>query len=359
MRSPFRLEGIAYPLAITISVGVATGTRESAKDLIRDADVALYQAKAQGKNCYAIYESSMDSPRERRSQLECDLRGALEGDQFKLVYQPIYDLGDLSIIGFEALLRWDHPELGIVGPDEFVPLLEVSGDIVPVGQWVLAHACNQLAKWRENYPDLTMSVNVSAVQLDRDSIIDHVKDALELSGLHPTALTIEIAETALMRNITLAKERLDQLKTLGVQLAVDDFGTGYSSLAYLQMLPVDSLKIDREFTKSISSSPESDVIVHSMIELGKKLGLRTVAEGIENMTQVDHMRHEHVDEAQGFLFSKPASAHDIETRLLPSLLQQRARLNLITPQSESACATHWTSVATESADRPPAVNHPG
>jgi Amt family ammonium transporter len=313
IRTPFALEGTANPVVTTISIGVATGDRAAAKDLIRDADVALYQAKDDGRDGFAVYRPDMDSALHRRSQLEYDLRTALDEDQFMLLYQPIYDLETLDVIGFEALLRWNHPEFGTVSPGEFIPLLEASGEIVAVGRWVLVEACQQIAQWRVHHPSLFISVNVSAVQLGRDSVIDHVKEALHNSGLDPSGLTIEITETALMSDIKTATERLYALKRLGVQLAIDDFGSGYSSLAYVQTLPVNSLKIDQSFIRSISSSDEANLIVHSMVELGRKLGLRTVAEGVETVSQLDQVRTEHVDEAQGFLFSRPVHPTVIES----------------------------------------------
>ena len=320
IRSPFQLDGTPNQVVTTISIGIATGDRSAAKDLIRDADVALYQAKDDGRDGFAVYQADMDSALHRRSQLEYDLRTALDDDQFMLLYQPMYDLESLDIIGFEALLRWNHPEFGTVSPGEFIPLLESSGEIVSVGRWVLLQACQQVAHWRDHHPNLFMSVNVSAIQLGRDSIIDHVKEALRTSGLDPSGLTVEITETALMSDIKTATARLYALKNLGVQLAIDDFGSGYSSLAYVQTLPVNSLKIDQSFIRSISSSDEANLIVHSMVELGRKLGLRTVAEGVETVTQLDQVRSEQVDEAQGFLFSRPVHPSVIESWIRAPIL---------------------------------------
>ena len=316
MQAPFELDGIDHPVMISISIGVATGPRESAKDLIRDADLALYQAKANGKNGVSFYSPDMNLAQQRRFQLELDARAALEQGQFRLVYQPIYDINDLSIVRIEALLRWQHPEFGLIRPDEFIPLLEASGDIVESGRWVLEEACRQVAQWRRINPGVAISVNVSAVQLARDSIVDHVAEALEASGLEASGLTLEITESGIMQHIESTTDRMHTLKDLGVQLAIDDFGTGYSSLAYIQTLPVDCLKIDRSFTRSVQSSRQTDLVIHSMVHLGKQLGLRIVAEGVENMTQVDHMRREQVDEVQGFLFAKPSDASTIEAEFL-------------------------------------------
>ena len=300
------LEGeTASPIVVTASVGIAIGDREIPGELLRDADVALYQAKAAGKNCYQRFHPEMDTHIQRRFDLEFDLRAALADDQFRLVYQPIYNLDDLSLVAVEALLRWDHPSRGVIQPDEFIPLLEASGQIIEVGRWVLNTACTQMAAWRARGSDLAIAVNVSGRQLDRDIVVDHVHEALEMSGLDPAVLTIEVTETALMRNVDTTARRLRELKALGVEIAVDDFGTGYSSLAYLQRFPVDCLKIDRTFTDAITRSPESDALIHTLVQLGKDLGLKTLAEGVESIDQVDHLRREHVNEAQGFLLARP------------------------------------------------------
>jgi EAL domain-containing protein (putative c-di-GMP-specific phosphodiesterase class I) len=260
-----------------------------------------------------------------RYELEFDLRGALDAGQFRLVYQPIYNLDDLSLVGVEALIRWQHPTLGEVQPDEFIPLLEASGHIVDVGRWVLHEACRQMAIWHEGGDRLGISVNVSGRQLDRDVIIDDVRAALTASGLMPQDLTIEITETALMRNIDLTARRLRDLKTLGVQIAIDDFGTGYSSLAYLQRFPVDCLKIDRAFTDSITQSPESEALIHTLVQLGHDLGLKTLAEGVETAGQIDYLRGESVHEVQGFLLARPLDPRTFESQVLhaPAALAPR------------------------------------
>lgn len=316
MRQPFILEASAIPIVVTTSIGVATGDRDTAGDLLRDADIAMYMAKAAGKNCYEVFRPGMDSDVTRRHRLDFDLRSALDSNQFSLVYQPIYNLDDLALVGVEALIRWEHPALGQIQPDEFIPLLESSGQILEVGRWVLQQACAQMAGWRDRGSDLTISVNISGRQLDRDIIIDDVRDALTGSGLDPTSLTLEVTETALMRNVETTATRLRELKELGIQIAIDDFGTGYSSLAYLQRLPVDCLKIDRSFTNTITRSPEADAIIRTLVQLGKDLGLKTLAEGVESTDQVDHLRSEDVNQVQGFLMSRPLDPTTLETQLL-------------------------------------------
>ncbi len=316
LRQPFDLPGTTMPLVVNASIGIALGDRETAGELLRDADVALYQAKAAGKNRYEIFDPEMQTEIQHRIELESELRPALDGHQFRLVYQPIYNLDDLSLVAVEALLRWDHPTRGVVQPDEFIPILEQTGQIREVGAWVLREACAQTAAWRARGDTLDVSVNVSGRQLDDDVIIDHIRQALSLSDLDPTSLIIEVTETALMRDVRATAGRLRAIKELGVRIAIDDFGTGYSSLAYLQQFPVDCLKIDRSFTDAISASPESKAIVATLVQLGKDLGLKTLAEGVETTDQMDYLRDEHVNEAQGFLLARPLDPATIETEIL-------------------------------------------
>jgi diguanylate cyclase (GGDEF)-like protein len=327
MRQPFVIEGAMAAITVKISIGVAMGDRASSGDLLRDADVALYQAKAAGKNCYEIFHAAMQTELMERVELEFDLRSAVDDHQFRLVYQPIYNLEDLTIVGVEALLRWQHPVLGVIEPDRFVPILERSDLIHDVGRWALHHACQQTATWHAHGYSLTVSVNVSGRQLDHDSVIEDIRQALDASGLDPSALIIEVTETALMRNTTDTARRLRAIKKLGVGIAVDDFGTGYSSLAYLQQFPVDCLKIDRMFINAINTSPESKAFIGTLVRLGKDLGLRTLAEGVETTGQLDHLRCEHVDEAQGFLMSRPLDAHTLEAEVLHPNTMNTAKIN--------------------------------
>jgi diguanylate cyclase (GGDEF)-like protein len=319
MRPPFALDCSPAPITITTSVGIAVGTHTAADELLRNADMALYQAKAAGRDRYEVFRPEMEDVLRRRLELELDLRSAFGNGQFRLVYQPIYHLDDLSLIGVEALLRWDHPRLGVILPADFIPLLESSGRIREVGRWVLGMACQQMASWHERGSTLGVSVNVSARQLDDDSIVNDVRAALAISTLEPAALTIEITEPALMRNIDASARRLGQIKELGVNLAIDDFGTGYSSLASLKQLPIDAIKIDREFIDALASSPQSDALIRTLVQLGKDLSLRTVAEGVETIDQLDHLRTEEVAEVQGFLLSHPLEAGDLEALILPAL----------------------------------------
>ena len=252
----------------------------------------------------------------QRVELEFDLRSALTDEQFSLVYQPIYNLADLTVVGVEALLRWQHPTNGLMRPDEFIPILEQTGQMREVGRWVLNTACEQMAAWHSRGDTLDLSVNVSGVQLDTAEIVDHIRDALTRSGLPADALIIEVTETALMRDASATARRLHAIKDLGVRIAVDDFGTGYSSLAYLQEFPVDSIKIDRMFTSAIATSFESEALIGALIKLGKDLGLNTLAEGVETTDQLDRLRSDEVHEIQGFLLCKPLDAQALEAEIL-------------------------------------------
>jgi diguanylate cyclase (GGDEF)-like protein len=316
MQEPFELEGSLTSLHANTSIGIAVGDRATGGELLRDADIALYKAKGEGKNRYEFFHPKMQSEIGRRIRLEFDLRSALAGDQFRLVYQPIYNLDDLSVVGVEALLRWAHPAEGLLGPDEFIPILEQTGQIREIGVWVLEQACKQMAVWHSRGDTLNLSVNISGRQLEDDRIVEHIRHALRSSGLPPAALIIEVTEGALMRDEAAAALRMRAIKDLGVSLAVDDFGTGYSSLAYLQQFPIDCIKIDKSFTNAMATSPESLTLVRTLVRLGQDLGLKTLAEGVETMGEMDVLRADRVNEAQGYLFAQPLDPEMFESHLL-------------------------------------------
>ncbi len=325
MRRPFVLDGATMPLIVNTSIGIAIGDRSNPEELLRDADVALYQAKAAGKNRYEIFDPDMRTEIQQRIEIEFDLRSALADQQFRLVYQPIYNLEDLSIVGVEALLRWQHPVRGLIQPDEFIPVLERTGQIREVGRWVIGQACAQMATWHGRGGSLAVSVNLSGRQLDDDDVVRCIGEALETSGLDASSLIIEIPETALMGDADATVRRLQAIKDLGVGIAVDNFGTAYSSLAYLHRLPVDCLKIDRRFTSGITTSPESKSLVATLVQLGRDLGLKTLAEGMETMGQMDHFRAARVNEAQGFLLARPLEPELLEGQLLVPTRSPRAK----------------------------------
>ena len=308
LRAPFEIaDSDQAPVLVTASIGVATGLPASAEQLMQDADLALYKAKAGGKNSFALFETTMQTAAQNQMKLEADLANALSGEQLYLVYQPMLDLENERVVGVEALLRWRHPQNGVIPPDAFIPLAEENGSIVQIGRWVLDQACAQGAAWQRAGHELTVAVNVSARQLERQEFVEEVADALRSSKLTPGRLTLEITETVLMRKPDLTARLLGELKALGVRIAVDDFGTGYSSLAYLRQFPVDSLKIDRTFITGLARSGEAHALTHTLIQLGKALGLETLAEGVEEHDQVHELQLEGCDLAQGFLFARPLS----------------------------------------------------
>jgi diguanylate cyclase (GGDEF)-like protein/PAS domain S-box-containing protein len=313
LAQPIELDSIeGRPVSVTTSVGIATGGRACADELLRDADFALYAAKTAGKNRWVAFESQMQVAVHDRIELEMDLSRALEQEQFFLLYQPTFDLDSGRVTGVEALLRWQHPTRGVIPPDRFIPIAEATGLIVPIGSWVLRAACGQAVAWRDAGRALDVSVNISARQLDEEDFVDEVSTVLSETGLDPASLTLEITETALMRDAGAAARRLGELKALGVRIAIDDFGTGYSSLAYLRQFPVDAIKIDRSFISGVAAHRESRALIHTLVQLGKTLGLETLGEGIEDDAQLQSLRREQCDQGQGFLLARPLDPAGIE-----------------------------------------------
>jgi diguanylate cyclase (GGDEF)-like protein len=306
LQQPFKLGANKEThLTVTASIGIAAGDHTSAEELLRNADIAMYRAKWDGKNRYAVFETGMQDAVQSRMELEMDLREALDNEEFLLAYQPTINLSDMTPTGVEALIRWKHPVRGIVQPDDFIPLLEETGMIVEVGKWVLEEACTQGAAWRAAGYPIGMAVNVSGRQLDTDQLVADIEGALSHSGLDPSALTIEITETTLMRNVEETARRLAAIKELGVRIAIDDFGTGYSSLAHLQRFPVDALKIDRSFISGLTHNAEGETLMHTLVQLGKALSIETFAEGIEQQQELSLLRAQDCDSGQGFLFARP------------------------------------------------------
>jgi diguanylate cyclase (GGDEF)-like protein len=299
-------------LRLTACIGVAQGPRQNPVDLLRDADTALHEAKGSGRNRFVVFQPAMHMAASNRLAMSGELRSALEEGQFFLVYQPVFELAGGRPIGVEALLRWRHPLRGVVPPLEFVPLLEETGMIADVGREVLRLACGQAKTWERRGLPIFVSVNVSAIQLESEQFSDDVRRTLEQAELHPSRLTIEITESALMRDAQDTVRRLGNLKALGVRLAIDDFGTGYSSLAYLRQFPVDILKIDRAFVSAMTASAGGMALVRTMLELARALGLRTVAEGIEQASELRALEVEHCRFGQGFLLARPLDPDQIE-----------------------------------------------
>ena len=310
LRMPFPV-GV-NELAVTASIGVASGLRTSAEELLADAEIASHRAKLEGKDRWVVFERGMQDVVQRQVALEKDLRGALDRGEYFLVYQPTLDLRRMIPTGVEALIRWRCPVRGLVQPNDFIPVLEDSGLIVAVGEWVLREACAQSASWRSAGYPVGIAVNVSARQLDSDDFIDAVARALLDTSLEPKALTLEITETALMRNAEETADRLRAIKELGVRIAIDDFGTGYSSLSHLQRFPVDALKIDRSFLGQLAENPEGETLLRTLVQLGKALSIETLAEGIERAGDLALLQEENCDSGQGYLFARPLDVGDAE-----------------------------------------------
>ena len=312
VRAPVELDDERQIFSVTASIGLALGQYSSADELLRDADLALYAAKAEGKDRYVLFDAGLYADAEGRVELELDLAGALREGQLFVLYQPIFDLRGRQVIGAEALVRWRHPERGVVGPDVFIPLAEEIGLIVPIGRWVLEQACRQAAAWSAQGHPLAVSVNVSAHQLGRRSFADDVRRTLADCGLDPSLLTLEITETTLMRDVTGASDRLREIRRLGVQIAIDDFGTGYASLSNLQRMPVDVLKVDRSFVAALSEGGRGRELLEAILGVGQALSLVVVAEGIELRSQMLTLEEMGCEMAQGFLMGRPTSPEEIE-----------------------------------------------
>ncbi len=305
---PVVIDGM--PLGVSASVGLAIAGHDGqqcADELLRDADTAMYEAKEQGRDCVVRYRRSMREAAVRRVELDADLRRAIARDELEVHYQPILDLGSGRLVGFEALLRWQHATLGPVSPGEFIPIAERSGTIVEIGTWVLDEACRAAVGWAvpTGGDALSVNVNVSARQLTQPTLVETVRATLDHHGLPPRRLVLELTETALVEQPELAAERLGELRELGVRIAIDDFGIGYSSLAYLRQFPTDILKIDRSFIGMIDDDEHIPGLVQGLLELGHTLGLETVAEGIETDVQRDALAREGCRLGQGFLFARP------------------------------------------------------
>ncbi|HEV2544230.1 MAG TPA: EAL domain-containing protein [Methylobacterium sp.] len=311
--APYALTHHSVTIGVSIGIALAPSDGLEPERLMQCADVALYRAKGDGRGVFRFFEAEMDSRLQARRSLELDLRAAFEAEVFDLHYQPIYDLSQERICGFEALLRWTHPTRGRVSPAEFVPLAEEIGLIVPLGEWVLRRACREAARWPEG---LKVAVNVSAAQFTSTALIGTVKEALAESGLPARRLELEITESVLLVNGSATVAILHGLRDLGVRIAMDDFGTGYSSLSYLRSFPFDKMKVDQSFTRDLTVEQGSGFIVRAVVSLASSLGMTTTAEGVETPEQLAWLREEGCDEVQGYLFSPPVPAS-----ALPALLE--------------------------------------
>jgi diguanylate cyclase (GGDEF)-like protein/PAS domain S-box-containing protein len=311
LAAPFMLAGKEVFTSVSVGIALSNSTYEQPEDMLRDADTAMYRAKSLGKARYEVFDADMRASVMARLQLETDLRGALERSEFRNYYQPIVCLGSGRIVGFEALLRWEHPTRGLLGPDEFILVAEETGLIRELGWWNLREACRQMVVWRANsndHRDLTISVNLSAKQFLQRNLVGDIGKLLGELNLPPEALKLEITESAVMGDPSAAVEMLENIKSLGIRLAIDDFGTGYSSLSYLHRFPLDTLKIDRSFIADMHEDGDGMEIARTILPMANNLHLDVVAEGVETIEQVALLKKLHCKYGQGFYFSRPLSA---------------------------------------------------
>jgi EAL domain-containing protein (putative c-di-GMP-specific phosphodiesterase class I) len=318
LAQPLRIDD--HDLYITISIGIALAPEDGAdaNTLLKNADAALYRAKEQGRHTYQFYSADLSHKASKRLNLETNLYRALERREFHLRYQPQVDIESGRVMGLEALLRWQHPELGLINPVEFIPLLEDTGLIIPVGEWVLRSACEEASQWQQMQGSpLRLSVNLSGRQFNDPNLHNSVEIILAETKLAPPQLELEITESVLMQNDQASTSNLEAFQSLGVRIAIDDFGTGYSSLSYLKRFTVDTLKIDRSFIHDIIHNRGDETIIKAIIAMAQSLQVDTIAEGVETFDQLQFLRDNGCHTVQGFLLSKPFLAS-----ALPRFLQQ-------------------------------------
>jgi len=338
MGKPFQLEG--HEVFATVSIGIAPGAHyEKPEDLLRDADTAMYRAKERGKNCYEVFDAAMHSRAVARLQLETDLRRAIERKEFRVYYQPIVSLITDELVGFEALVRWQHPRKGLVPPGDFLPLAEETGLILPIDLWVLREAARQTRDWQRRYAsakDLRINVNLSTKQFSQPGLVDRIKEVLAETGLDGNLLTLEITESAIMEESQALAALLDQIRKLDVRLYLDDFGTGYSSLGYLHRFPIHSLKIHSSFVGQLGRPDDQSQLVRTITTLAENMNMGVVAEGVETPEQLTKLRDLRCGRVQGYLFARPLPAADAEALVANGPTWKRATA----PERRTAPAGH-------------------
>lgn len=319
LQPSFSLDGRDVFVTASIGIVLATDPGQRPEDLLRDADAAMYQAKERGKARYELFDEVMRVRVARRLETESGLHRAIERGEFALLYQPEIELNTGRVIGVEALVSWQHTSRGLVGPSEFIPIAEETGLIVPIGSWVLEQACRQGAAWRKRVgptAPFMMSVNLSARQLLQPGLAEFVHETLKQTGLAPHDLVLEVTESVLIEDADHATTVLEELRAVGVQVSIDDFGTGYASLTYLRRLPVDILKVDQTFVRGIADGGDDAGIVETIVQLGERLGLKVIAEGVEEEAQASWLKRLGCRYAQGYYFSVPVTADELERKLL-------------------------------------------
>ncbi len=347
LEKPLRVQGRELFVSVSIGIAPSTNNYDQVEDLLRDADTAMYRAKASGKARYTVFQPEMYLEALTTLELENDLRRAIEREEFRVFYQPIVKLTNRQIVGFEALVRWQHPEKGMVSPGKFIPIAEETGLIVPIGYWVMEQACSQMRQWQEKYEGaqtMTVSVNVSPVQLKQlepnnpSNCFEKIKNIVEKTGLESHCLKLEITESSIMESLERANSLIKQVKALGIKLSMDDFGTGYSSLNYLHHLPLDTLKIDRSFINELGINSDKLSLTRTIVNLAKSLRMDIIAEGVETTEQQTLLTELNCDYGQGYLFSKPVSSTDAE--VLIATMEQLTKYSSGKIGLEAAKALH-------------------
>jgi diguanylate cyclase (GGDEF)-like protein len=314
LSQPFALRDHRVAIGTSVGIAFSPANEADADTLLKHADMALYRAKASGRGSFCFFDSAMNSEAQARHTLESGLRMALANGEFELFFQPILHARSEVLIRFEALLRWRHPQRGLIGASEFISLAEEIGVIIPIGEWVLREACHIAATWPDH---ISVAVNLSSMQLKSANLTEAVSAALQAARLPPSRLELEINETVLLQNTTATLEPLRQLQAGGLRISLDDFGTGYSSISSLRIFPFDKIKIDQSFVRDLDSEKEAAAIVHAIVDLGSALGMLVTAEGVETAEQLRMLRAESCQEVQGYLFSKPVSAAEV-----PALIER-------------------------------------
>jgi diguanylate cyclase (GGDEF)-like protein len=312
------IQGHFLSISCSLGISIFPDHGSDVETLLKHVDASMYCAKESGRNNFKFFMPNMNEQIVERLTMENNLRQALERNELRLAYQPQMEIASGKLIGFEALIRWQHPEMGLVSPDKFIRVAENSGLIVPIGEWVMKTACTQLREWQDEglFSDpVPVAVNVSAVQFRQEGFRDLVGEVIQSTGLDPQYLELELTESVLLTNADVMLSSLRELKAMGIKLSIDDFGTGYSSLNYLRQFPVSKLKIDRSFVQHVAVNPDDAAITGTIINMAKSLNLRVIAEGVESEEQMSFLREHHCDEIQGYYFSKPLCAQEFADRL--------------------------------------------
>jgi len=320
MTAEFVVQGQPFSIGCSLGISIFPEHGADGETLIKNADAAMYSAKENGRHNFRFFTDDMNAQVVERLTLEHSLRRALDKKEFFLVYQPQMEIATGRITGLEALIRWQHPELGLVPPDKFIRIAENSGLIVPIGEWVLRTACVQARKWQdEGLPPVPVAVNVSAVQFRQEGFCELIRRVLEETGLAAQYLELELTESLLLSSADVTFAVLKELKAMGLKLAIDDFGTGYSSLSYLKQFPVGKLKVDRSFIRDVAVNADDAAITTAVISMAKSLNLKVIAEGVENEAQMSFLRARQCDEIQGYYFSKPLPADECAEKVRSTL----------------------------------------